>query len=56
MARLGGLGTSEALIRHWLHVEPAADWDEWVNQVAQSLWLEKRHLKALAGLQGTKVA
>ena len=33
------------MIRHWLHAEPADDWEDWAGQVAQALFLEERHIK-----------
>ena len=38
----------DALIRHWLHQEPANDLDRWVVQVADALNLEERNAENMA--------
>lgn len=35
--------SGDALIRHWLHIEPSNNMDTFIKQTAQAMWLEKRH-------------
>lgn len=42
------------MIRHWLHAEPADDWEDWAGQVAQALFLEERHIRILAHIMGAR--
>ena len=37
------------LVRHWLHVDPADDLDELVEQHAEALWLEERFARTMQG-------
>ena len=37
------------LVRHWLHIEPADDLDELIEQHAEALWLEERFKVAMQG-------
>ncbi len=41
-----------ALIRHWLHAEPAEDMQAFADQAAQALWLEQRHFEAMRKMFG----
>lgn len=47
-----GMRQHEALIRHWLHQEPADAAGAFVAQAAQALWLEKRHYESLGRVLG----
>lgn len=56
LARLesDALAQSAALVRHWLYKNPPADWDALIEETAQALWLENRHLKHMANLLGAR--
>ena len=49
-----GLGQLAALIGHYCHEDPAADWDAFQDQAARALWLEERYFTNLAKVFGTK--
>lgn len=38
----------DALVRFWLHAEPADDFETWGVQLAQAGFIEERTLRALA--------
>lgn len=42
----------EAMIRHWLHQEPAGSAEAFAVQAASALWLEKRHYESLGRALG----
>ncbi len=45
----------EALVKYWLHEPCSEDWDEFILQIAQANFLEKRMFETLGKLiHGTK--
>jgi alpha-glucuronidase len=42
---MSGISAYEAMIRHWLSMEPALDADDFAEQAAEALWLEERYFR-----------
>ena len=41
-------GQGDALILHWLHLQPSEDLEEWARQVGLAVWMERRFFEALS--------